>query len=281
MKTVLLCGHRAYAARGLAELLQGAGYRVLCFSRGAEKRNGNVVTGNVLNVGKNPYLCEERIDIVINFIMLKDGSAEDNISYISALCQLAVNKHVERFVHLSSISSYPNDVKVITDETEMDCNANLKGGYGARKVVVDAYLMQQRDSANLPVILIRPGFITAADHPNPLAGIVKVLFGNVAILMGDSNSTLPLISRDEMHRNLLRVLEIQHPRNVYVLVSDGKSTKATYAKSVNANLKLIGLPQRLVTGIAIILKVLHLLDERKLQMIRGQFKVQHVVPSNL
>ena len=94
MKTVLLCGHRAYAARGLTELLQGAGYRVVCFSRGAEERDGDVVTGNVLRVDENPCLKEEKIDVIINFIVLKDGTAEDNVAYISALCRFAKNKCV-------------------------------------------------------------------------------------------------------------------------------------------------------------------------------------------
>ena len=200
---ILICGHRAYAARGLAPLLENAGHKVVCFSRGSEGKDGNIITGDVKSIDRNPFI-EWDIDVIVNFILLKDGTPQDNIEYISALCRLAKKHHVAKLIHLSSISSYPNDAAVITDNTEMDHNAMLKGKYGSLKVLVDEYLIREREMYGLPVILLRPGFIASEDHPNPLGGIAKVLPGKIAVLIGNRQSTLPLVYRNEMHQVLKR-----------------------------------------------------------------------------
>src|SRR5207249_3024913 len=43
----LLCGHRSFAARGLAEALEGAGHQVVRFSRGEVGRAQRSVSGPV------------------------------------------------------------------------------------------------------------------------------------------------------------------------------------------------------------------------------------------
>ena len=152
---ILICGHRAYAAHGLAMLLEKAGHRVICFSRGVEGKKDNIISGKVKNIDTNRFL-DEKIDVIINFILLENGTLQDNIDYAAALCRLSKKKQVRKLIHLSSISSYPNDVHIITDQTEMDHNASLKGRYGAMKVVVDEYLIHERETNKLPLVLFRP-----------------------------------------------------------------------------------------------------------------------------
>lgn len=277
---ILICGHRAYAARGLASLLEDAGHRLICFSRGSEGRERNVVTGDVKRIDENPFISEN-IDVIVNFILLKDCTPQDNIEYTAALCRFAKKHQVTKLIHLSSISSYPNDATIITDRTEMDHDASLKGKYGALKVLIDEYLVHERDTEGLPVVLFRPGFITSEDHPNPLGGVAKVFPGKIAVLMGNKRSTLPLVYRNEMHQLLLKIIEKKEVANVYIAVSEVSCTKAEYTKIIDPSLRLIGIPKGLTIGIAKLLKYIGVFDERKLQMIRGMFKVQHVKPSTL
>lgn len=277
---ILICGHRAYAARGLAPLLENAGHKVVCFSRGSEGKDGNIITGDVKSIDRNPFI-EWDIDVIVNFILLKDGTPQDNIEYISALCRLAKKHHVAKLIHLSSISSYPNDAAVITDNTEMDHNAMLKGKYGSLKVLVDEYLIREREMYGLPVILLRPGFIASEDHPNPLGGIAKVLPGKIAVLIGNRQSTLPLVYRNEMHQVLKRIIEKEKVANVYIAVSKGACTKAEYAKTIDPKLRVIGIPKGLTIGTAKFLRFIGIFDDRKLQMVRGMFKTQDVRPSTL
>ena len=49
MKKVLICGHRSFVATGLIKELENNGISYDSFSRGKVIRDGNVVTGDVLN----------------------------------------------------------------------------------------------------------------------------------------------------------------------------------------------------------------------------------------
>lgn len=269
---ILICGHRAYAARNLKEHLKQAGHTVICFSRGELKREGDVVTGLVNEIDTNPLLLDE-IDVVINFILLKNGTLEDNLAYIEALCRFCEKRKVKKLIHLSSISSYPNETELITEETGIDHNYALKGNYGAQKVLIDEYLIKQRDERRLPLVFLRPGFITAPDHPNPIGGIAKILPNGFTLLIGNQQSSLPLVSRDEMQYGLQRIIEDINPLPVYLLVREGRHTKADYVKALFPDTILIPLPKSIVVGLAQLLKALHIFDERKFQMIKGQFKV--------
>lgn len=269
---ILICGHRAFAARNLKELLKQAGHTVICFSRGEVKREGDVVTGLITEIDTNPLLLEE-IDVVINFILLKNGSFEDNLAYVEALCRFCEKRKVKKLIHISSISAYPNEAKLITEETEIDHNYRLKGGYGAQKVLIDEYLIKQRDERGLPIIFLRPGFITAPDHPNPIGGIAKILPNGFTLLIGSKESSLPIVNRDEMQYGLQKVIEDVYPQPVYLLVREGNHTKADYVKNLFPDTIIIPLPKRIVVGFAQLLKALHIFDERKFQMVKGQFKV--------
>ena len=53
MKKVLTCGHRSFVASGIEKLLNAECIEYDVFSRGEEKRCGNIVTGDVLKMAKN------------------------------------------------------------------------------------------------------------------------------------------------------------------------------------------------------------------------------------
>lgn len=272
---ILICGHRSYAARNFKEKLEKSGHEVWCFSRGNTCINGRVVSGPVMELDKNPFLTGISIDVVVNFILLDNQSVEDNLKYVDALCKWCEREGVKRLVNMSSISVLPNSAENIDEETPIDTRPELKGNYGAVKIAVDTKLQEWGKTSSVKVIFVRSGFITAEDKKDALAGIAKVLPGGIALLMGNSKSTLPLVNRNNLQRGLQNAVENANPLSVYLMVDNGISTKKEYLQSLIPNVRIITLPKRLVMWSARVLQVLGVFDERKVQMVAGLFKVQH------
>lgn len=271
MANILLCGHRSYAAKNFVALLESADHNVVCFSRGKEERNDNVVTGPVKEIDKNPFLTEE-LDVIINFILLDGMSLEANMEYIMSLCKLAERKSVLKLVHISSISSYANDEPLITEETPTDVNYHLKGGYGSVKAAIDIFLESKRKTAGFKIVLVRPGFITAPDKKNALSGIAVNLPLGLAVLMGNKQSTLPIVHRDQLQKGLLQIVNDQDPLPVYLMVRKGNNTKYMYFKSISDR-KVVLLPKTIIMCLARVLNFIGVFNERRYKMIKGLFKV--------
>ena len=272
---ILICGHRSYAARNFARRLECSGHTVWGFSRGSVKQENNVITGPVTEMDKNPYLKDLEVDVVINFILLDGQSVEENLKYIDALCHWCESADVKRIIHMSSISVLPNETKLITEETPIDAHPELKGKYGALKVAIDNRLMEWASThISIKVIMFRPGFITAEDKKNALAGIAIILPGGFAVLMGDNKSTLPIVDRDELQTGLQNAIEDEISLDVYLMVSEGDNTKRSYLKAFAPKAKVIPLPKSLIMFIAGILKTIGIFDERKFCIVKGLFKVQ-------
>lgn len=272
---ILICGHRAYAARNMVALLVSAGYEVYCFSRGEVKREDNVITGPVVEMNKNPFLQDVDVDAIVNFILLDGDTVENNIAYIRSLYHYAIVHCVQKIVHLSSISVYSNDSNIITEETPVDPYPELKGEYGALKIHIDNELEKFKKEGKVKIVFIRPGFIIAPDKKDALVGIAQILLGHIALLMGDRKSTLPIVERDDMQMAVLKIIKDKNPMDTYILVNHGVHTKAEYLVLVNEKLKIISLSKNLVTLMACLLKKIGLFNERKYRIVRGLFKVQN------
>lgn len=272
---ILVCGHRAYAARNFVRKLEKAGHEVWCFSRGGTAANGHVITGPVIEMDKNPFLGRLSVEVVVNFILLEDRSIDENIRYIDSICRWCEQVGVKRFVHISSISVLPNSTNLITEDTPIDDHPELKGVYGAVKIAIDNRLLQWELSSHIQVVLVRPGFITAKDKKDTLVGIAKVLPFRFAVLLGNSKSTLPIIDRNVFQSGLKNAIETDNPLKVYLLVQNGVNTKKDYLKTVIPNVKVLPLPKGLVISVTHFLKRIGIIDERKSKMTESLFKVQH------
>lgn len=271
MSTILICGHRAYAARGLKSVLEKQGHTVLEFSRGEMKREGNTVTGSVVEIDKNP-LFKEDVDVVINFILLQNGSVEENENYIMALLQFCERHSVKRLVQISSISSYPNDAPLIKEDTPIDKHVELKGGYGIIKTAADNLLEKEKDAEPFDIVFVRPGYIVASDNPHPFKGIAKFFGSKLAVLIGDKKATLPCIHRDMFHQCLAEIAIQDMPLCVYLLVEKNSSTKYSYFRSQSRAI-VIPLPRWVFFLAADIAKSLHVFKKRHVCMVKGAFKV--------
>lgn len=268
---ILICGHRAYAAHGLKNEFEKQGYNVLEFSRGDVKRKGKTITGPVAEIDKNP-MFKENIDVVLNFILLQNATIKENEDYINALLRLCNTHSVKRLIQISSISSYPNDAPLITEDTPTDKHVELKGGYGIIKATIDNLLENYKQKASFEIIFVRPGYILAEDNPHPFKGIAKFIGKKLAILIGDKKATLPCIHRDVFHKCLTEIAVQDNPLPVYLLIENKKETKYSYFRSQSQAI-VIPLPKCVFFIGANMAKALHILKKRHVCMIKGAFKV--------
>lgn len=265
---ILLCGNNSFAANGLYAKLVESGLQVDCFTRGNESRVGNQVTGNVFQLFENKYL-DKKYDSVINFIFIKDQSIEENLRYIDALNRFCIEREVKHFIQISSISVYPNNVAYINEDSEIEKNPNNKGGYASIKVAVDQYLLNINSSYKLT--FIRPGFIIATGHEPSLAGIAVLLPLNIAILLGNKKTSLPLIVRTQLHEAIVRIVFKQSPKPVYLLLENIRGTKYDFLRARSKKI-IFSMPKGLVMLTATIAKKLRILNSTQFLQVKGLFK---------
>lgn len=269
MKKILICGHRSFVATGLMQTLKDKGMDVDCFSRGEEERNDNVVTGDVTKIEKNQFLGS--YDTVINFIILKEKSIEENINYIQSLLSFCKTKGVKNLLQISSISVYSNEAIEVDENSEIEEDYHNKGGYASIKVAVDRYLLSN-PVEGLNVSFVRPGYIYTKNREISKAGIFVSKFG-LNVLLGDKKTTLPLINREVLHEALFRIIECRTKNKVYLILNKDKEEGTKFKFVVNQwNVKPICLPHGLIMMTAKILTNIGVLKRRHYLKFVGLFK---------
>ncbi|MDR1120834.1 MAG: NAD-dependent epimerase/dehydratase family protein [Dysgonamonadaceae bacterium] len=268
---ILLCGERSFAATGLYEKLVNAGHDVDCFSRGIEKCNGYKISGDVFSMTNNKYL-HEVYHIVINFILIKNQNIPENLRFIEELDRFCESRNVDRLIHISSISVYSNDEVYVNEETKIESIPDRKGKYASVKIAIDQYLLQKK--SKYPVTFIRPGFIVDEKAKPSFAGIGFHLFSRIYILLGNKQTTLPLISKSRMHDAMMKVVQARNPNPVYLMLENRKETKYTFLRNQNNGL-IISLPKLLVLFLAKIAKMVRGLTEKQYLQIDGLFKTTY------
>ena len=267
MKKILVCGHRSFVATGLAEKIAKAGFEVHTFTRGTEKRESNAISGDVYRMDENPFLADE-YDAVINFIIIKDSTVEENLKFAASLHRFCEKNGVQRLYQISSISAYPNLAHYVDETSEIEKDYTLKGGYASVKVAVDHYLMEQEHRYELS--FIRPGFIVCGGQQMSLAGIVKPM-GPIGLLLGNRKTALPLIERDVLHTAIIRILQAEKKQGVYLLLENMRGTKHDFAKRYYGK-RTICMPKSLTMLAAKILKAVGAFKARHISQIEGLFK---------
>lgn len=269
MKRVLICGHRSFVATGLAKEMEDNQINFDCFSRGKEKREGCIVTGDVLSMADNKYL--NSYDTVVNFIILKEKSVNENLEYIRSLLDFCKKKGVKHLIQISSISVYPNEALEINEQSTIEADCYNKGGYASIKVAVDHYLANNVWDG-IKVSFVRPGFIYTKNQEISKAGILISKFG-INILLGDKKTTLPLISREVLHEAIIRVIKTDEPEKVYLILDKDKQsgTKYEFVRK-QWNVSPICLPYWLIMGGAKLMKKWGIIKQRHYLKFVGLFK---------
>lgn len=267
MSRILLCGHKSFAAKGLSNIFSSLQLEYDCFTRGEEDKQGRVITGDVFHMKDNKHL--NKYDTVVNFIIIKDKSIEENIEYVDSLLDFCKRNGVKHLVQISSISVYPNDAGTVDESSPIEENPMTKGGYGAVKVAVDQYLMQ--NAGDIHVSFVRPGFIYAPNHEISSAGIfVHTLLGN--ILLGDKKNTLPLVSRASLHQAIVAIVQSSTYQSVYLCLDCARASKKDFVLRQWSLKRIIPLPRFVFVPIANISHKLGLLPNSVYSKVHGVFK---------
>lgn len=261
---ILLCGNRSFVSTGLYEKLNKSSVQVDCFSRGKDERKENQVTGDVFAISRNKLL-KPSYDVVINFIVIKDKSVNENIEYIKNLVNFCKSRGVKNLIQVSSIMVYDNNEKTIDESTPIEKNS-CKKGYGKIKIEVDKYL---ESLTNLPfsITYIRLGYVLAEDRPIPF---LKLLPWGFAIVKGDAKSIMPIVKRESVHEAIAHILKLDQLSKVYLFVPSANKTKQEYAK-LHHNLKYIFLNKSLVLGISGLFVKLSLLSKSFYLRVEGMY----------
>lgn len=265
---ILLCGERSFASIGLLNKLEVAGFDVDCFSRGEENKVDKSITGNVFTMSQNNYFAEY-YDIIINFILIKNKTIEENIAFIKELDRFCELKKVSRLIQISSISVYSNEAAFVNENTEIEQDYETKGIYASVKIAVDQFLLQKKTV--YPVTFIRPGYIVCEKNNFSYAGIGISLPMNFILLLGNEKTSLPLINRDKMHNALVNLLLKNQYKTVYLLLENNKGTKSQFLKSRSKG-RIIPLPKSIILFCAYMARKLSIISEKQLHQIKGLFK---------
>jgi nucleoside-diphosphate-sugar epimerase len=199
---VLLCGHRAFAAQGLPDLLSGNGCRVTQFSRGDIHAQGNVVCGPVVQIHENPHL-DHTFDTVINFIVLKHMSMDENLAFIRALLKLCQQKAVRHLIHISSMSVYPDSTMVFTERARIRDDWYKYQTYANLKTAADVHLTHHMPQG-IKLSLLRPAYILGAGLYDPVGSIGMRIAGEKLLVLGRGDRQRPVISRSVLHEAICR-----------------------------------------------------------------------------
>jgi nucleoside-diphosphate-sugar epimerase len=267
--TILILGFRSFAASGLGEHLIDAEFEVDYFSRGEEKSNNQVITGDVYDICSNRYF-RQQYDYVINFIIIKDGDIDENLRFIKVLCNFCQQKIVKRLYQISSTSVYPNHLNYVNETTEIESDPKIKGAYASIKIAVDQYLLNLKNSS-FAVSYLRPGFIVSDNVSTSFAGISIKLPLNLCFLLGDKSSTLPLVDRAKMHEAIVKILQSKNNELVYLLLENKQSTKYLYLKRRSGR-RIFTLPKSITIKLARLLLFISIIDKSQFRRIQGLFK---------
>lgn len=231
----LICGHRSFAAQGLADALVAAGHRVTTFSRGALAQHGDEVTGPVLELDTNPHLTGS-FDTVINYILLKDQPVAPNIAFIDALLRFCQARQVRHLVHISSISSYAS-TSLITEDAALEQVPERKGSYGSLKSATDLHLLA-KVPPELKLTMVRPGFILAPGVVSPIVGNAFRLPWNKLMVIGSKRRIMPLIARGQVNQAVVKVVTDPpaEQREVVLLVAPNSPTIGSLMEACCADL---------------------------------------------
>jgi len=243
LQEILICGHRSFAATGLDERLQSLGHRVTCFTRGPLGRDGQTVTGPVSTLYKNPHL-NRPFDTVINYIMIKNGTIQQNEEYTQALLKLCQQRSIRRLVHVSSISVYADRAGTVNEASPCERNASRKGSYGALKVASEISLLQHRPPG-LKLSLVRPGFILGKGLDDPIVGMAYRFPWNRLLILGNGSAQVPLTSRHLLNLSMAEIVESvpQDDVEVFLIADSNSPTRAEYLEDC---CKIIGCAERTI-----------------------------------
>ena len=167
--TVLVTGATGFVGSHVAEALARRGDAVRALARAGadtavlEKAGVAIVRGD-LSDPESLKRAVEGVDVVVHCAAKVGdwGPVEDyrkvNVEGLRSLFDTTLGKPLHRFVHVSSLGVYEARHHYQTDETEPLPDRHIDG-YTQSKVESERLAMQYHRKQNVPVTILRPGFV--------------------------------------------------------------------------------------------------------------------------
>ena len=263
---ILITGGRSFVGTGLADKLSNQ-HHVELFSRGTDAKADNIIYGDYLALSDNPYFATT-YDVVINLAILKDQSLDDNIRYTQILIDFCNTHHVKKLIHFSSIMVYDYAEPIVNEQTYIEeSSKTYMRGYGMIKVAVDEYLLQHRDELSTELVLVRPGYVLAENIRCPF--IVNLPLG-IHLIKGDKRSKQPIVLREDIHKALTAIINMEKNNPVYHFFPSDGMTKYQYAKRTVHGV-ILTLPKWLIERIPYALAKLHVIPWSLYSRFQGMY----------
>jgi nucleoside-diphosphate-sugar epimerase len=211
----------------LRERLEQAGHEVWTFNRGraanAGPRDLHGGYDRLAELVRPLGAC----DALINYAIVKHGSAEDNLRLADQVIAAARALEVRRLIHISSISVLPAVCGTVDEQTAVVTH-RWKGVYSKVKVAVEQHF--EATVRERMLLVVRPGFILGAGLADSLSGIGRRLPSGHMLGLGNRRSIIPLVSRAHCNDALCRMVDApltgQHHR--FMLVAPDAPDRAAY-----------------------------------------------------
>jgi len=268
-KKILIIGSRSFASKGLPEKLEKLNLDVTCFNRGEVSVMEKNVTGPMMEMTHNPWLSEG-FDVVINYVFLKNESIQLNLKYIDSLIEFCRVKNVKQLIQISSVSVYPNNSQFINEKSAIENEIENKGDYASVKTAVDKYLLSFCE-LKFSISFVRPGFIVTSEVLPSLTGILKLLPFNTGVLMGNKETTLPIIDREVLNEAITQIIVLDKKESVYLVISKQTETKYNFVRS-KFDYRIIPLPKKVTLFVAKVFLSMKIFNARQYLQVKGLFK---------
>src|SRR5262245_15974217 len=190
---LLLVGSNSFAAQGLADLLHSSGHEVWSFNRRPERALGERGLGGSIATLMDHAPRLQGCGVVVNYLLLKDASIEENLRFLQVLNQLLAAIKCQRFIHMSSVSVLASAGRCVSEKDDPPNDFRQKGPYARLKIATERWVTE--NVTHCEIVLVRPGFVVAPGLPDPIVGIGKLLPTQRILGLGHRKSIIPIVSR--------------------------------------------------------------------------------------
>jgi nucleoside-diphosphate-sugar epimerase len=236
----LVTGGSGFLGRHLVERLLLEGDEVRVLARRPERcgdlaaAGARVVPGDVRQW---PSLrrAVEGVDVIYHCAGKVESSGrwvdflEANVLGTERLIQAALEHHVARFVHVSSIGVYGERPagSVIREDDGYDQNTG-RGGYTRSKIMADQLAFWYVRAQSAPITVLRPATIYGPGGKNNLVR-VGVRKGQLNVIFGEGDNVLPLVYVDNVvDAAVLAARRDEAVGRAYNIVDDDRVTQREY-----------------------------------------------------
>ncbi len=199
---VFVTGATGYLGRAVVTRLQEESVQVRALvhnATGPLAAEVETVRGDLATPDAGLRRALRGMDVVIHCAAhLGEGDREQyrrvNVLGTRALLSAAVQAHVRRFVHVSTLAVYPwrQPGAVVRAEDGLDPHPELRDHYAWSKIAADSWVTEFREQGVLDTVTLRPGIIYDAGREF-VARVCRRLRGSVHLILGRPAMRLPLV----------------------------------------------------------------------------------------